>query len=307
MTNHPLNLDAMELAELKALVMSLLEQNAELKELVQQQNEEIARLKGLKGKPDIKPGTKEKKPSGMEEGTDPENEEGEGAEKKKRGQKKFRAAVQDKVVGVNEVPPGSRFLGYEDFMVQDIQLQALAIRYRRERWLTPDGRNIVASLPAGVTDHVGAELKRFVLMLYHQGQTTVPRLTALLDAMGLDVSERQLVRILTEQSEAFIKEARDVLRAAFHKAASWISVDDTGARHKGKNGYCTQIGNHLFTFFATSKSKSRINFLSLLRAGYTDYALNDEAFAYMAKHNMPAWLIDKLQEHPTRLFADEAA
>jgi hypothetical protein len=57
-----------------------------------------------------------------------------------------------------------------------------------------------------------------------------------------------------------------------------VSVDDTGARHAGKNGYCTQIGNDWFTWFGTRSSKSRLNFLELLRAGHTDYVLNDAAY-----------------------------
>jgi hypothetical protein len=39
-------------------------------------------------------------------------------------------------------------------------------------------------------------------------------------------------------------------------------VDDTGARRKANNGFCTQIGNAHFTAFATTTSKSRLNFLS---------------------------------------------
>jgi hypothetical protein len=164
----------------------------------------------------------------------------------------------------------------------------------------------VADLPGHVKGHVGAEMKRLIIMQYHQGQTTIPRLVEMLDAMGVEISKRQIVRILTEDTELFREEARAVLRAAFAKA-KWIAVDDTGARHKGKNGYCTQIGNNDFTFFATTTSKSRINFLALLRAGYTDYVLNDFAFDSMKKRNMPDWAIAKLEEHSQRHFADEAA
>ena len=60
-----------------------------------------------------------------------------------------------------------------------------------------------------------------------------------------------------------------------------MSVDDTGARHKAKSGFCTQIGNDRFTWFGSRSSKTRLNFLDLLRAGHTDFVLNDRAFDYM--------------------------
>ena len=68
----------------------------------------------------------------------------------------------------------------------------------------------------------------------------------------------------------------------------WITVDDTGARHAGKNGFCTQIGNEWFAWFRTRSSKSRLNFLDLLRAGYTDYVLDDAAYAYMRNQGLSA-------------------
>jgi len=97
-------------------------------------------------------------------------------------------------------------------------------------------------------------------MQYHQGQSTMPRLLALLHSVGVAISKRQLVRLLNENHEGFIAEAQDVLRAGLETSA-WVSVDDTGARHAGKNGFCTQIGNEWFTWFRTRSSKSRLNFL----------------------------------------------
>jgi Transposase IS66 family len=106
----------------------------------------------------------------------------------------------------------------------------------------------------------GPQLRRFVLAQYHQGQTTVPRLVTLLRGLGIDISKREVVRLLTAGHDRFREEARDVLRAGLASAA-WITVDDTGARHKANNGFCTQIGNAHFTAFATTASKSRLNFL----------------------------------------------
>ncbi len=64
------------------------------------------------------------------------------------------------------------------------------------------------------------------------------------------------MRLLIDGQDAFLAESREVLRAGLQTAA-WITVDVTGARHAGQNGFCTQIGNDSFTWFGTRASKSR--------------------------------------------------
>jgi hypothetical protein len=115
-----------------------------------------------------------------------------------------------------------------------------------------------------------------------------------------------VVRLLIEGRDGFLSEARDVLRAGLSSAA-WITVDDTGARHKATNGFCTQIGNAHFAWFGTTASKSRLNFLELLRAGYDDYVVNDEALAYMRQRALAAHVITRLVEHPDHCFASQRA
>jgi hypothetical protein len=122
----------------------------------------------------------------------------------------------------------------------------------------------------------------------------------------VSISKRQLQRLLTDKHESFVAEAQDVLRAGL-ETSPYVSVDDTGARHAGKNGFCTQIGNDWFTWFATRSSKSRVNFLELLRAGHTDYVLNDAAYGDMRKHALSAPLIASLAAQPQTDFADPKA
>ena len=291
------SLSGLSRAELEVLLVKLFGEIAALKQIVSEQREEIARLKGLKGRPTLKP-------SGMDKGTEPPKPAKQ-ENRRFRGKVTPKVSIEDQVVKA-AVPAGSCFKGHEPFLVQDLVISVRATRYQRERWVTPDGRTVLAPLPEGIDGHFGPELRRFVLMQYHQGQSTLPRLVALLRSMGVSISKRQVQRLLTDRQDDFVAEAQDVLRAGL-ETSPYVSVDDTGARHAGKNGFCTQIGNDWFTWFRTRTSKSRLNFLDLLRAGHTDYVLNDAAYAYMRQHELASASIARLQADPQTCFADQAS
>jgi hypothetical protein len=295
----PPDLDSLSTAELKTLVLALLMRMSDLERTVIAQRDEIARLKGLPGRPSIKP-------SGMENATEPKPPSGKGKRRRSGGKKTAQRTIHEERIIKVSAPASSRFKGYEDFVVQDLVFRPLVVRYRRERWLTPAGETITAALPTGVTGHVGADLRRFVLAQHHQGQVTVRRLAAQLRAVGVDISRRQVMRLLIGGQDGFLDEARDVLRAGLTDAA-WISVDDTGARHQASNGACTQIGNQHFAWFGTTASKSRLNFLDLLRAGHTDYVVNAAALDYMRGRALAGPLIARLAEQTDTRFADRAA
>jgi hypothetical protein len=114
------------------------------------------------------------------------------------------------------------------------------------------------------------------------------------------------VRLLCAPLDDLVAEDRDVLRAGL-ATARWITVDDTAARHARGDGITTQIGDDRFTAFRTGISKSREAFLSLLRAGHTDYVVNAAALEYMRGRSLSGMVVDLLAVHPAKLFADAPA
>ena len=288
------------------LVVFLLEIIRLQQEQIQALRDEIAILKGEKPRPKIKP-------SKLDSGTgtpdnDRDNDKGKrpgSVKRSKLGEIEIHETV---VLKAESVPPGSTFKGYEDYTVQGIVLKAHNVLYRRERWQTLGGESVIAPLPQKVQalngGHFEHSLNAFVLYQYHHAQVTQPLILEQLRELGIDISAGQVNRIITEDHDDFHDEKDELLRAGL-EASGHVNVDDTGARHKGKNGYCTHIGNELFAWFQSTESKSRINFLELLCAGQANYMLNAKAIEYMRINKLPKAQLQRLTADD-RWFANEA-
>jgi hypothetical protein len=295
------NLEDLCAAELRSLVVSLLGTVAQLEAKVAALTEEIARLKRLKGRPNLKP-------SGMEKGTDtpPAPSGGTGRPKRRDPQppKSARLIVDEERVLPLLPQPGWRFKGFKFYTVQNLVVETRVVRYWRPCYRTPEGKLVIAPLPPEVTGHFGANLVRFLLSQHYQCRVTMPLLRQQLQDFGILISAGQISNLLTKGHDAFHTEKAAVKQAGL-ETARWISVDDTGARHLGVNGVTTQVGDDRFTSFDTVGAKSRLMFLMTLRGAFQDYVINPAALLYLHEHDAPETLIDRLIEPDDRVFADE--
>lgn len=255
-------------------------------EQIQQLKDEIAILKGEKPRPKIKPSTLNKDKD--EKGGDG----GSGSNERKRGKpilKKTRELEIHDVVYIHpkHIPEGSVFKGYEDYVVQDIEIKPKNTKFRRARYDTLAGERLVGELPESIKgSHFGPKLKSYIISQHYEQHVTQPLLLKQLWAFGIRISAGQLGCILTKKHEPFHEEKKETLRVGL-EVSSYINVDDTGARHQGKNGVSTHIGNELFAWFSSTESKSRVNFLELLSAGHTDYVIDGVARRYMEQQKLP--------------------
>ena len=206
------DLDALSLDELKKLVVQLLVRVSAQEEEIQQLRAETARLKALPKKPKLAPGGK-----ATERDKRARTKEARRQRRKRQNGRRTPPVTEERTL-VIEAPAGSRRRGFEPFTVQDLILTPQVILFRRERWVTPDGEEITAPLPAEVTGHFGPGIVRFVLMQHIQGQVTVERLLAQLKGLGVRISKGQIVTILTANKDAFHAEKDAILEAGLATA-----------------------------------------------------------------------------------------
>jgi hypothetical protein len=309
-----INLPNISQSEQTPLVKRLLEVNEQLFQTVERQREEIELLKdevnvlkGLKKKPTFKPSQLDKSTE-----TNSDSEPDKSARKRsgsaKRQKNKNLTIHQTEIVQPEAVlPEGARLKCYRDHFVQDLIIHAHNTRYRLAHYQLPDGSTLTAKLPNGLQNqHFGVQLRSYLLYQYHQCQVTQPLLLEQVREWGVDISSGQLNRLLTENQHDFHIE-KEVLLSQGLASKGYITTDDTGARHQGKNGYVTHIGNEWFAWFQSTNSKSRLNFLSLLRAGSNNYQMNAAALDYLRQHKLPAPQLALLSNSSAISFDSEQA
>jgi Transposase IS66 family len=284
-------------AERSPLVLVLLDIIHQQQERLALLEDEIARLKGLKPRPTIQPSTLETPrqpptPGHKRPGSD------------KRPKNAQLTIHREIVVPLPEPPVGATFKGYEDYVVQELLLEPRVTRYRREAWQDANGHTLLAPLPDEVLpgSHFGPTLHSYLLHQHYHQRVTQPLLLEQLHQLGIDISAGQLHNLLTENRDVFHREKDTVLPAGL-QVSSYVQVDDTGARHQGQTGYCTHIGNDLFAYFESTDSKSRLNFLEILRSPHTDYVVNEVARAYWRRQGLAAATAETLGAC-AGLFAD---
>ena len=300
------------ITHLEEQIVRLQERDVQYQAQIEVLKNEITRLKKLNLKPNIKPNTKPpddndssgSPPSSPDESADPEDPEDENSLSRKsevdkpddttrgkRSQPPKPPVSEEHCMTPGEIPEGSVRHGRESYTIQELEIKAKSVRYWLEQWLTPEGKTISGCPPESLHGHhFGPHLQAFVLLQHYGCAVTQPQLLELLWDAGISISTGELSNLLTKGHDEFHAE-KDELLATGIRCSHYLQTDDTGARHKGQNGYCTVIVNDLFTWFGTTGSKSRENFLTLLHRPWPNYVLNRHGLDYLEKHHLSGkWL-----------------
>jgi hypothetical protein len=250
-----------EAKELVILSLNIIEnqqqQLNEQKILIQSLKDEINRLKGEQGKPDIKANTKPKN----------NNTSTDGKEKRKKPHNK-QAKKQNIPVDKTEyidydkskLPDDAEFKFYDEVITQDIIIKRENILYKIAVYYSPSEKKTYRfKIPEGKSYH-SDDLKAFIIVQNKVLDVTNKKLLTMLQSMGIEISAGSLSNILLEYQDLAQADKDAILKAGLSN--SYTQTDITGARVSGKNHNVHIITNDLFTSYTTLPGKSALDVLA---------------------------------------------
>lgn len=233
--------------------------------------DEIARLKGGKGKPKIKPNKTD---------DDNEDDKNEQSNKKKRRpqsnknvknseprKKRIKIDREETIVlDRSKLPADVKVVGYREVTIQNIKFETDNVLYRLEKLYSEStGKHYEADMPKECEGQsFGSGIEAFILLLYFQLRVTQNKIHKLLTSIGHVISEGQISNVISKKHlDKFEKEREEIVRAGL-ESSSYQQTDDTGARENGINHHTIFLGNKNYSSYFTERYKNQETMKNLL-------------------------------------------
>ena len=307
-----LDLSAIHEENAKILVKMLLNQIEELsvslreaRMLIQEQRDEINRLKGEQGKPDIKGSVTQPASNHSSE-----KERRKTRERHKKSKKVSIVIHREEVTTIDResLPADAIFKGHDEVIIQDIIFRAENVRFLKEKYYSPsEHKTYLAGMPAGYEGQFGPGIKALVSTLYFGGGMTEPKILEFLGYATIQISTGQISHMLTKGQAEFHAESDAVFEAG-QRSSPYQHLDDTTTRVNGQNQNCHILCNPVYTAFRTRPHKDRLTVLDVLRNGRPRiFLINTETLSYLEDLPLSKATRQILQSWQDRIVMDEIA
>jgi len=273
---------------------------------IQRLRDEVNRLKGEQGKPNIKGNTPKPAPNNH-------SSENERHKSRQRHKKSKNAKIQidrEQVVDVDlsVLPKDAKFKEYKDVVVQDILLRTDNILFHKKKYYAAStGKTYLAKLPRGYEGQFGPGIKALTLAFYYGIGTSEPKIQEFFENVGIQISAGEISNLLIKKQDSFHTE-KDALYEAGLQSSPWQQTDDTLTRVDGQNQHCHVVCNPVYTSYHTRASKERLSVLDVLNNGRKRlFRLNEETILYLRSipWSRAAWR--KIQSWKSEQDWEEAA
>jgi hypothetical protein len=285
--------------QLLNLVETLMADLREARAEIQRLRDELNRLKGGQGIPNIKPN----RPASP--GTSSQHS----SERERREPKDWQKSSKLDQIPINReevlkldpasLPPDSEFKGYEPVVVQDLRIATDNIRFLKEKYYSASaGKTYLAPLPKGYDGEFGPGIRALSIVFAYGCNMTEPKIAEFFANMRIRISAGQISNLLTGGQEKFHAEKDAIVQAGL-ASSPWQNMDDTGTRVDGRNRHCHVLCNPLYTAYFTTERKDRLTVIDVLRnLRERAFRINDEAFGFLRQFALPVRVIEGLGNVP---------
>ncbi len=285
------------------LVEEVKQENDQLQKTIQKLRDEVSRLKGEQGQPDIKPSKKKGQRKGQQNNHSSETERRKPKQWKKESKLDKIKIDDERVLHVdkNKLPDDAVSKGYETVVVQDLVIKTNNIRFKKEKYYSPStGETWIAPMPDGYEGEFGPHIRTLIRTLYHSSNMSEPKIAEFFFDMGIFISDGQVSNVLIKDNEEWHAEKDEIYRAGM-ASSHWQHIDDTGTRVDGENQYCHIVGNPLYTAYFTRPRKDRLTVINVLQnLSESQFLFNSHTDQWLKIFNIPKWtrhLIKKWPQH----------
>jgi len=288
------------LVQLFNLVEELSSTIRELQEENQKLRDEINRLKGEQGKPNIKASIrKENNDFSSEKERKSEIDRKRGKREPKLNKITITKTVKCEVAA-EVLPADAEFKGYESVIVQDLKIEAENIEFQRDIYYSAScKKTFTGKVPLGYEGGYGPSVKSLAIIMKYACNVSENKILEFFNNFGIYISSSTISRMLIKDKEDFHKEKEEIFKAAL-SSSIYQQIDDTSARVNGENCYTHVLYNDLYTAYFTEKNKNRLTVLDILRGyGERRYLFNEETFILLERLRVSKGITEKV-----RGFAD---
>lgn len=259
------------------LVERLIAENAEQKIELQKQCDEINRLKGEQGRPDIKANKRKdgdisseaERKQAETDANDESVEDADDKKKRKREPKLPNIKIdREQICPLDKtgLPDDLVFKYYLDVVVQNIIIKTDNVKYRRAAYYSPSKKKYYyGALPDDVRGkgEYGAGIRTLIPVLKTECNMSQQRIKGFFHNFGINVSATYIAQQWTGGYSLFHQEKNDLYRSGITHS-DYVQIDDTSARVNGVNQYCQVVCSPLFTAYFTTPKKDRLTVLGVL-------------------------------------------
>jgi hypothetical protein len=290
-----INLDAIAdpaarqlLGQLLNAIEALASENTLLRAENQVLRDEIARLKGGSGKPQIPA------PTPINHSSEAERQTRTPRGKAHKNHQLVVTREHPCAVDPATLPSDAVRHGTTDVLVQDLVLQPEVIRFVREVWYVPStGQTITAPLPAGYAGAFGPHIQALTLALGHGANVSQPALLTFFQDAGIAIGKGTIARWLGDHRTIWHADAQAIHHAGL-ASTDWQATDQTPTRVDGQNETCHVLGNPFFTIYQTRPGGARQDVLAVLWGQEPVFRLNADALAWLQATRIGRTLVSQL-------------